>query len=78
MIVGGYTLHLYCDHPGHNGWSYEGKHYVRTEHNPHGEHLQDEFAGNNERDARANARAWGWVFQRERRVICPFCAKLDK
>lgn len=72
MIVGCYTVHLYCDREGHVGYHYSsGGYAVKT---PEGyKDLQNEFAGENERECLAQARRVGWKITRDRRAICPFC-----
>lgn len=72
MIVGGYTLHLYCDDPAHKGFRGEQATYVYTDNGT--VRLQDEFAGHNEQAARRAARQDGWVFRRDT-VFCPECMK---
>lgn len=65
MIVGGYTLDLYCDSEldqpygtkGHHGGDHAGTFYAQTG-----------------KECRRQARAAGWIFQRGRRAICPACA----
>lgn len=65
MIVGGYSLHLYCDQPGcqTNSTGFGVK--------------PSEFAGWCRRDAEKQARADGWSFNHKRpeQVKCPNCAK---
>lgn len=69
MIVGGYTLDLYCDSGldqpygtrGHSGAPDDGGAYPGT------------FCAETGRDCRWLARKAGWKFLRGRRVICPTC-----
>lgn len=76
MIVGGYTINLYCDHPKH------GKQTTFSDGTVHVEvsaaqwvYLCIEFVGHSERECKQQARESGWVFKRGRKVICPFCSK---
>lgn len=61
MIVGGYSLHLYCDcnlatHPF--------------------DAFPDEYVGETEGQTRREARNAGWILTRDRKAICPLCAPL--
>lgn len=72
MIVGAYTLDLYCDHPEHNGFILSsGKMLVLF--NGKQVELAHQFVGRTERYCRKQARKAGWVFKRGREVVCPFC-----
>lgn len=58
MIVGCYSLHLYCDIPNDS----------------HKHRLHGEFTGDTSSEARQKARNEGWKFNRDqKRVICPRC-----
>lgn len=73
MIIGCYTLQLTCDDERHEGFTAgAGDNYVMT-HSGRYEYLQDEFAGRNMRECKAQAVKVGWVFKRGRRVFCPYC-----
>ena len=64
MIVGGYTLHLYCD--------FAGVHEYRDAFG------FAEFSGDNQRKAEGDARRRGWRFHivdGQRLVKCPKCVK---
>lgn len=65
MIVGCYALHLYCANATTSGG--QG---CKTPSNL----FPAEFAGRNEREARAEARRMGWVF-RSGECYCAECAK---
>ena len=74
MIVGCYTVNLYCDDEGHEGFiGSTGSYYVKV--GIFHDEVKHEFAGQNERECFAQARRIGWEFTRDRRVICPFCQK---
>lgn len=71
MIVGCYSMHLYCDTgndepgmPGDNG--NPTPHDYRDEGNA-------EFTGRTEADCIRQAKALGWRFTRNKRAICPRC-----
>lgn len=70
MIVGCYSLHLYCDtgnaKPGMTG---DGGN------SPHGFDNPGfgEFTGPTEGDCKRQARNQGWRFGRDSRVFCPTC-----
>lgn len=66
MIVGGYSLHLYCDDPSH-----------KVRHPHQFQSLDAEIDGPNELDCRRQARARGWLF-RAGKCICPVCAKANR
>lgn len=72
MIVGGYTVHLYCETEGHEGYTSEYGYHVKVAYGKY-EILQNEFAGENERECLAQARRIGWRITRDRQAICPFC-----
>lgn len=66
MIVEGYTIHLYCDDPGHPWPTVPG-----------GSFSPGEFAGHRIRQAFREASAAGWEFYREggeKKCRCPDCA----
>lgn len=67
MIVGGYTMDLYCD----NGRPGDGTHPWSMYEKP------TEFAGHNRAACVKQARDAGWIIdERNRRCYCPTCAKL--
>jgi hypothetical protein len=71
MIVGCYTVHLYCDGESHEGYQSEFGYFVMT---PGGrEEIQNEFAGRNERDCLDQAKQVGWRITKARQAFCPFC-----
>ncbi len=79
MIVGGYDLHLYCDHPQHVGTPYT---LSGMQFHMHSQVDQGgEFFGYNERAAWQAAVAGGWTRRRlidaDNRttwvVLCPWC-----
>lgn len=75
MIVGGYTLDLYCDDPKHHGFTLDsGRHLVYLSDGATID-LIDSFVGRTDRECRKQARETGWIFKRDREVVCPFCAK---
>lgn len=62
MIVGCYTLDLYCDvtyrkHP----WDYRFPH---------------QFTGETFGECKKQAQRYGWIFHRNSTVTCPHCADL--
>jgi len=69
MIVGGYSLHLYCDADGcPNGRALGHAEYSR----PPGEFTHS----TNERGAMAKARRAGWKLNlRDWTCLCPDCSK---
>ena len=64
MIVGGYTLNMYCDNPDcpHDGDSYW---------------WPKEFIGDRGGKCRAEARVAGWKMDREY-TLCPACNKASR
>lgn len=67
MIVGCYSLHLYCD----------AKDHVRVYREPGS--AQAEFTAETGGECRRDARKLGWVLRmRSGRAICPACAKRTK
>lgn len=67
MIVGGYSLHLYCD-SGPKCYTWQATGQVRF----------GDFPGHNERDSRKQAREAGWTFKRvdgEEKCYCKRCSK---
>jgi hypothetical protein len=76
MIVGCYTIHLYCDTGNAKpGMTDDGKPYSERVHGY--EQGFGEFTGHTEgeckRAARRAARRAGWRFGRDGRVYCPRC-----
>lgn len=62
MIVGGYSLHLYCDEPTHDR--------LATQFQNH------EFAGGTKGETHKEARDAGWLLNLKDDVaICPHCRK---
>jgi hypothetical protein len=71
MIVGCYTVHLYCDSETHEGYLSEFGYSVKT---PDGyKRVPHEFAGKNEAECLRQARDMGWRITRDRQTFCPFC-----
>ena len=66
MIVGGYSLHLYCDSGLKPAGNVEGHGWA-------GEANPAEFAGRNKTACRTQAKARGWILQGTL-AICPVCA----
>lgn len=58
MIIGCYVLHVYCDSES------ELMRHHRT---------KGEYTGNDERTARAMAKADGWLLKRDGNAICKRC-----
>ena len=70
MIVGCYSMHLYCD-TGNDMPGMPGD-YGKTPHNFENPG-RGEFIGHSESECKKQARMAGWRFTRDRRVICPSC-----
>lgn len=71
MIIGCYSMHLYCDTgnatpgmPGDGG----------TSPHDHSDAGFAEFTAQTLGECKAQARKLGWHFMRDKRVICPRCA----
>lgn len=72
MIVGGYDLHLYCEHetlPHYFGQGSVPKGYHAPSEFPH------EFQGGSKAECNAAARKRGWTFRRDGTVVCPRCSR---
>lgn len=73
MIVGCYTIDLYCDGGGDgyncpNGREFES---IRC-----GSSCYDSYAGTNERDCLAQARKMGWTFKENNtKAFCRYCSR---
>lgn len=67
MIVGCYTLDLYCDQP-HNINDYNGISGVAAAN----------FQGSTRMDCIRQARKSGWIFHNNGLISCPACAKSHK
>jgi len=67
VIVGGYSLHLYCDHPRH----------MELHPNKY-EAIDGEYAGPTEVDCRKQAREKGWTFSRDGKAYCKKCRNLPR
>lgn len=66
MIIGAYTLNLYCvNDPVGGGEGCKNPHILMPD-------RTGEFVGQNERSARRRARRSGWRFTKGD-VICPWC-----
>lgn len=64
MIVGGYTIHLYCDDPRHDA------EYILSL--GRAEYLDATFNGNTYNDCARQARKKGWILSHNRQsCICP-------
>jgi hypothetical protein len=59
--VSGYTMHLYCDHEKHEPFS-----YVKD--------VWGEYVGETNGQCKRQAQKNGWIFKRDRTVICPVCS----
>ena len=67
MIIGGYTLHLYCDDEGHAD-KYPDEDNAPTE--------MGEYSGNNAGATRRLARRAGWgVDLKNDKATCPACRR---
>lgn len=81
MIVGCYSVHLYCDSGGHDGFTgHDGAYVVKNGPEWHNTvTIANEFAGRNERECLTQARSIGWIIRSPRRkprvAVCPVCAK---
>lgn len=71
MIVGCYTLHLYCEAEAHDGYMSDYGYHVKTS----GKYktVTHEFSGRNERECLQQARKIGWRITKDRRAFCPYC-----
>ena len=68
MIIGGYTLHMYCDNSSCRRMTDDGSFQCKWE-------GPDEYYGNTDKGAFADARQAGWKFDRKEYVaICLHCA----
>ncbi len=67
MIVGGYSLHLYCDHPRH-----------KELHPTHFTSLDADYSGYTEVDCKRQARNDGWTFSRDYKCYCKTCRNLPR
>lgn len=75
MIVGGYSLNLYCDNVNfHNSqhlsiWG--GNYHFRD-----GSILANEFVGETFSECARHARKYGWKIDRKQGIcVCPLCVK---
>jgi len=66
MIIGCYTLHLYCDVP------------KCTYNNKGGSYIPDEFTGETGGECRNAARKAGWRLLADGNACCPECNKAGK
>ncbi len=73
MIVGGYTVHLYCDAEGHEGYMLENGSYMVKGTDGTYARVANEFVGRSERQCLIQARDLGWRITRDKRAICPIC-----
>lgn len=71
MIVGCYSMHLYCD-TGNTEAGMPGDDGNTTPHDWERPGTA-EFTGTSEADCKRQAVALGWRFTRDRRAICPMC-----
>jgi hypothetical protein len=69
VIVGGYSLHLYCRYDA----SSTGRDAGTVQH-PY-DYFPHQYAGKTEADCMTQARQDGWVFNRDHDVTCPLCAR---
>ena len=74
MIVGAYTVDLYCDDPKHGEQATfsSGVIHVRVS-DTNWAPLSNQFSAQTERECLRQARQAGWIFKRNREVICPLC-----
>lgn len=70
MIVGGYTMHLYCRNAGKSA---DGPATFDLRH--HETILNGEFCGRTFSECRRAAIAAGWRFGRDKDVTCPTCVQ---
>jgi hypothetical protein len=75
MIVGAYSLDLYCDNdaePTHH--KIGGRLYVGTGQYPDLKELNDQYIGETFLECAKQARADGWKVDRKNDIcLCPFC-----
>lgn len=75
MIVGGYTLDLYCDNPMEGGTRQERWEHMGSEEYPgagRATYTHEESGAK----ARASAKAAGWILDmKNSRALCPACVK---
>ena len=75
MIVGGYSLHLYCDHE-YADPEEQYKHMGLSEYPGPG---RAEFTGETGGEARQAARKRGWVLDlKNGKAFCPDCVKAGR
>lgn len=60
--VGGYSMHLYC----------------RYENPDHPFYWMGEFIGQTASECKRDAKTKGWIFNSDRSMTCPICAKIEK
>lgn len=72
MIIGGYTVHLYCDNEKakHRLRQLDGAYHMSVA----GVEFDYEFAGRNEAQCLRQAKNTGWRISRDKIVICPVCS----
>jgi hypothetical protein len=68
MIVGGYTLDLYCDR--HKGPQFDHEKGERVDF--------VSIPGQDRSECMKTARSLGWIFHREGSVSCPACAEVRR
>lgn len=75
MIVGAYSLHLYCDdpkHPNERATAVMGQAVWER----YRSFQPGDYSGNNRTDAVKQAKARGWTFNfEEGKAFCPCCSK---
>lgn len=78
MIVGGYSLHLYCDCEGHIN-DYERAQQAGRQTWEQNSHDIGEFTGHSRAECVKAARSDGWVIDiTSGRCKCPTCAKAKR
>jgi hypothetical protein len=71
MVVGGYSLDLYCDFPDES-WDHRGNAQFAG-------YGRADFAAESGPEARAQAKRAGWKIDRgQMRAICPTCQKAGR
>lgn len=73
MIVGGYTLNLYCD-CGRRSLDNDPSQRVPYQ-TPGHDDKPGEYTGHTHNECVARARRDGWTFKQDGRVLSPWCKK---
>ena len=70
--IGCYTVDLYCDCVSPNNYGFDCPHYYGGLNNSEKQYPA-QFTGRTRQECIKDARAIGWVFKRDGRVISPKC-----